>query len=44
MQIGIDSFAAAISDPATGLTPKINETRNAQGPPNFPHTCQIAGD
>jgi hypothetical protein len=22
--------------------PKIDETRNAQGPPGFPHTCQMA--
>ncbi|MGA8873783.1 MAG: hypothetical protein WB460_21755, partial [Candidatus Acidiferrales bacterium] len=22
--------------------PKIDETRNAQGPLNFPHTCQMA--
>ena len=24
--------------------PKIDEPRNAQGPLNFPHTCQMAGD
>jgi hypothetical protein len=24
--------------------PRIDEPRNAQGPLNFPHTCQMAGD